>query len=212
VGAFDLSVSFNPAVLSATGVTFGSLLGDPLLFEALTGSLIFSGSVDFFEVSLLTPAELDALQTVSFTLATLSFNAVGLGTTGLSFVPGVAGFAVSDGFGDPLSITANDGSVDVVAPEPGTLLLLGAGLGVLAIRARTGCIKQLRLGAKMAKTACCARGSVSALRVYSRAIDHSVSGLITVIPSVRATSASVMSATIMASSPTRRCPDKATAS
>ncbi len=76
------------------------------------------------------------MQTASFTLATLSFNAVGLGTTALSFVPGVAGFAVSDGFGDPLSITANDGSVDVVAPEPGTLLLLGAGLGVLALRAR----------------------------------------------------------------------------
>ena len=31
VGAFDLDVGFNPAILSPTTVTFGSFLGEPVL-------------------------------------------------------------------------------------------------------------------------------------------------------------------------------------
>ena len=36
VGAFDLTVGFNPAILAPTAVTFGLSLGDPGRFEALT--------------------------------------------------------------------------------------------------------------------------------------------------------------------------------
>src|SRR5262245_9225206 len=35
VGSFDLDVTFDPTVLSPIGVTFGPLLGDPNLGEAL---------------------------------------------------------------------------------------------------------------------------------------------------------------------------------
>src|SRR5689334_3839449 len=50
VGAFDLSVSFNPAILSVTAVNFGSFLGNPALFEALTSSSVLPGVVEFAEV------------------------------------------------------------------------------------------------------------------------------------------------------------------
>ena len=123
VGGFDLSVGFNPGILSAIGVTFGPYLGDPLFFEAITESLLLPGSVDFAEVSLLLPFELDALQPASFTLATLSFQAVGNGATALSLVS----IAVTDAFGDPLPITTG-----IMVGEPATLLLLGSGLAGLA--------------------------------------------------------------------------------
>ena len=61
VGAFDLDVSFASAILSPTGVTFGSFLGIPGL-EALTDFKFLPGLVDLAEVSLLSPSALDALQ------------------------------------------------------------------------------------------------------------------------------------------------------
>ena len=122
VGAFDLTVSFNPAILSPTGVAFGLFLRNPGLLQALTGFNFLSGLVEFAEVSLLSPAALDALQPASFTLATLSFTALASGTTTLAF----SQITVDDAFGNKLAI-----------PEPGTLLLLGsglAGLGAVAWR------------------------------------------------------------------------------
>jgi len=126
VGSFDIDVAYNAALLTPTGVTFGPFLGDPNLFEALTDfSFATAGVVDFGESSFLTPAELDALQSESFLLATLSFDAIGTG---------VASFAVlststlGDASGNPLAI-----------PEPGSLLLLGLGFaGLIASRRKNG--------------------------------------------------------------------------
>lgn len=118
VGAFDLDVSFDPAILSPTDVTFGPFLGDPNLFEALTDFTFLPGIVDLAEVSLLSSAELDALQPDPFTLATLSFSAFASGTTTLTF----SQIIIDDAFGNKIPI-----------PEPSTLPLLGAGLaGLLA--------------------------------------------------------------------------------
>ncbi len=63
VGAFDLDVSFDSTIFSPTDVTFGPFLGDPdpFAFETLTDFNFLSGVVDLAEVSLLSPAELDAL-------------------------------------------------------------------------------------------------------------------------------------------------------
>jgi hypothetical protein len=123
VGAFDLDVSFDPAILSPTGVGFGPWLGDPALFEALTDFFFSVGVIDLAEISLLSPAELDALQPDSFVLATLSFEALGPGTSPLIF----SEVLVDDAFGAKLAIEAGAGSVTVV-PEPCTLALLGASL------------------------------------------------------------------------------------
>jgi hypothetical protein len=121
VGAFDLSVSFDPALLLPTDVSFGALLGDPGASppEALTDFMFTPGVVEFAEVSLLSPAELDALQTSAFSLGTVSFTALGSGTVSVSFSAGV----VDDAFGNKLALI----------PEPSTLLLLVTGvLSVLA--------------------------------------------------------------------------------
>jgi hypothetical protein len=145
VGAFDLDVTFDPAILAPTGVTFGLLLGDPALFEALTDFTLGSGLVDLAEVSLLDDATLDALQPDSFTLATLSFATVGTGTSQLAFV--------FDPFNDvkglnaePLTLDVGSGSVTVTqpsapVPEPSSVVLVLLGVGALALLCR-----RIRLG------------------------------------------------------------------
>lgn len=124
IGSFDLSVAFNPSLLSLSGVSFGPYLGDPSLFEALTDFLpLGPGSVSLAEVSLLSPGELDALQPAVFSLATLSFIGIASGTASFSFV-GVP--LIDDAFGVKLAI-----------PEPATIALVGFGLiGVAGAAAR----------------------------------------------------------------------------
>jgi len=87
VGAFDLTVLYDSALVSFGGVTFGPLLGDTSM-EALTSSNASPGVVEFAEVSLLAPAQLDGLQSPGFTLATLSFEGLGSGTASFSLAGG----------------------------------------------------------------------------------------------------------------------------
>ena len=126
VGAFDLDVSFDPSILTPVDVVFGPFLGDPLLFEAITGFSFPPGIVDLAEVSLLLPTDLDSLQPGSFSLATLFFTASGEGISPLVFSEVI----VDDAFGDKLEVVAGTGSVEVV-PEPSTALLLGTALAAL---------------------------------------------------------------------------------
>jgi hypothetical protein len=127
LGAFDLDVTFDPGILAPTAVTFGPFLGDPSLMEAVTGFTFFLGLWDLFETSFLSGLELDALQPDPFLLATLSFEAVGLGTSSLLFSEVILG----DAFGDPLTAASSTGSVTVTGgsvPAPGTAWLLAPGL------------------------------------------------------------------------------------
>lgn len=142
VSAFDFDLSYNPLFLTATDVTFGTMLGDPLLFEALTAfNLTTAGLVDFAEVSLFTEdSDLLNLQSPSLTitLASISFSALGPGTSLLKFIN--YGMPVDDIPGNDIkgaennmyvSPTLNTGSVTVVGapvPEPSSLFLLGSGL------------------------------------------------------------------------------------
>jgi hypothetical protein len=120
VGAFDLDISFNPALLTPTNISFGTSLGNPDLLEALVASTISTGKVNIAEVSLLPPATLDTLQPASFPLATLTFQALANGTATLALTGGV----VDDAFGNKL----------VSIPEPHTLCI--AGLTVIALIAK----------------------------------------------------------------------------
>ncbi|MCX6632133.1 MAG: cohesin domain-containing protein [Candidatus Solibacter sp.] len=143
VSTFDLTLSFDPAVIHATGADFGLLLGDPAWYEAFTGVVLSPDSINLAEVSLLSPSDLDALQPASFTLATLWFQAVGLGTTPLHFVPGtvpgVSGLDVKDGLGVLMSpITSLDGTIEVTGitpvPEPSSLTLALLMGGIVFVR------------------------------------------------------------------------------
>jgi hypothetical protein len=124
LGAFDLDLGYDPALVSFSSVAFGPALGNPALFEALTGvSAALPGVIDFSEVSLLTPAELAAAQGSSFSLATLTFMGVGTGTAAFS----ILGTSIlSDAFGRPLPISPLK-----PIPEPESVFPLGLGLAAL---------------------------------------------------------------------------------
>ena len=133
VGAFDISVDYDPAVLSATGVQFSGSLGDASFFETVSGSDIsIAGTVSAFNISLLLDFELAALQpSGGFTILTLSFLADAIGTSALEF-----GFSViSDDLGNVISTSNQTGQVNVV-PLPGAVWLMITGLMGIGAMAR----------------------------------------------------------------------------
>jgi hypothetical protein len=123
LAAFDLSVSYDPALLMPTGVLFGTLLGDPAT-QAFTDAVFATpGLVSFAEVSLLTGAELNQLQPAAFAMAQLSFVAVASGT---------ASFA----YAGEIRIDNADGVKLIHEPATAALLLLGLAAAAQATRVR----------------------------------------------------------------------------
>lgn len=128
LGAFDLEITFDDAILAPAGVAFGGLLGDGVV-TSVNGPTLTAGGIEAFEVSLLLPSELDALQPPTFTLLTLMFEARSAGTAVLSLGRAILG----DGFGDPLTLdAAGAGTITVLpapVPEPPMVVLLALGVG-----------------------------------------------------------------------------------
>ena len=118
VGSFDSFIGFDPTLLFPTGASFTLLLGDPSLFEAITAFATGSNWAEATDVSLLSVADLDAMQPSNFTLATYSFVALGPGMVNFTYLGG----PVDNGYGDLIA-----GSKSVV-PEPSSLWLLFSGL------------------------------------------------------------------------------------
>jgi hypothetical protein len=150
VSAFDLDVTYDSSVLNATGVSFGTLLGAntstdffDFFADAFIASQLTPGRVDFAESSWLSNADLLSLQTDdNFTLATLTFEAVGVGVSLLEFdmitIPGidVKGFDPFAPFdlGNPAGAVVNVSAI----PLPGAMLLMLTGLLGLGIAGRKG--------------------------------------------------------------------------
>ncbi len=132
VSAYDLDVTYDASILSATGVTFGFFLGDESWWEVFNDSdTSVPGVVDLAQLSLLPDAELALMQPDSFTLATLEFQMIAAETSSLNFT--------FDAFNDikglnaaVLDVDAGSGSVSAI-PEPGAALVFG--LGVLITQA-----------------------------------------------------------------------------
>lgn len=134
LSTFDVDIAFDSAIIGLSGidmVTFGDpLLGDQLDlsgFGSLTGVAISSGSVNLFELSFDLPEDLDFFQADSFTLASITFSALGVGSTALDLSINVLG----DSLGDLLTAdTISNGTVRVTSsvPEPSSMFLLGSGL------------------------------------------------------------------------------------
>ena len=127
VSAFDLDVSYDTTFLTATSVTFGTDLGLPLFFQALTfADVTTPGVVDFREVSLLSDAQLATLQSglTSITLATLQFNAVASGQTSLAFLFGP---------GQDIKGAGNQVIFPTAIPEPGTWAVFMLGLAAMGL-------------------------------------------------------------------------------
>jgi hypothetical protein len=152
VSAFDLDVTYDPSVLQATGVTFGTLLGDAaslwdilldptMSYDAITDFNLLSGRVDFAELSVLGDEDyLASLQGDGFSLATLSFRALAGGIADVAFVPdAIYGIDVKGRGDNILVLDVSDAIVTVAegpagAPAPSTLWLCLVGLGSLVRR------------------------------------------------------------------------------
>ena len=147
LSTFDLDVAFDPAILAFDNAVYGDpnpVLGDQLDLLSLgfptMSTTPSAGSVNVFELSFNTIAELINNQADSFILATLTFNTLSRGTSGL----GISINALGDENGDPLTANIQNGSITV--PEPLILSLLGIGsLGLIGLRnkCRRGVARQL---------------------------------------------------------------------
>jgi hypothetical protein len=116
VGAFDLELQFDNTLVSFNSASVGGGLGDIGLGEAVTGTVANATDVDVFEVSLLTPAELNALQTDSFTLFTVTFKGIAPGTAAFNVVLNAP---LSDELGDPIDTpTLTNLALEVTEPKP----------------------------------------------------------------------------------------------
>ena len=84
VSAYDVDITYDPFLLLPGAVSFAGELGLPDI-ETITGAFDLFGILDVFEVSLLSDAELGALQNGSeVTLFTVSFEALDDGVADLS--------------------------------------------------------------------------------------------------------------------------------
>ena len=129
VGSFDLDISFDESILGLTFVAFGNEL-DLFGLGSIRGVSGESGSVNLFEISLDSPSDLDTFQPGSFTLATLTFDAIAAGTSSL----GISTLILADSLGSPLIADTATGSIAVRrVPEPATLALLSLGLVGLGV-------------------------------------------------------------------------------
>ena len=121
VSAFNLSVLYSSSYLKATGVFFSDLLGDAGNYEVLQQSMLLTpGTINFSSVSLLSDATLASLQgpAGSVRLATLYFDGVSNGTTGLAF-----------NWAQGLDVKGAENKIIAgFVPEPASILPMGLGL------------------------------------------------------------------------------------
>lgn len=145
LSTFDISVSYNTALLGLSSVVYGSGLNLGNLADSVQFN---SGTVNVTETSLLLDSALLAGQANDFVLFTLNFSGLAAGTTALGLtLNALGGHTELDAFGQPITtpLTAAtvDGRAEITAggggtvPEPASYGLAGlALLGLLVSRRR----------------------------------------------------------------------------
>jgi hypothetical protein len=127
VGAYDLTVMFDPFLLTYDRFIFSNFFGDPET-QALTAAIPRAGGqLEATLISFLSPAQLDALQGSAFELGEIRLTATSSFRSSLS----VSGL-VSDAFGNPIDLTFQEALVNGPVPESGTMPLCASAFAALA--------------------------------------------------------------------------------
>jgi hypothetical protein len=137
LSTYDLDIHFDPSLLSYGGITFGDpLLGNQLdVFNlgsnTIAAELTGIGILNVFELSLDTPADMNACQADTFILATLRFDMLNHGTSALTINVNV----FDDADAVALSPAVQSATITTV-PLPSAVWLWLAGLGIMTKRWR----------------------------------------------------------------------------
>jgi hypothetical protein len=137
LGAFDIDLTYNSAVVTANSLSFGSGLDLGTFGSVRFSNLGTPGLIHLDEVSLEAPDDLNAAQPDSFTLATFGFSGLSPGLSPLVF----GATSLSDVNGNAIDAFAiNTGLIEVKGsgvPDAGsTGLLLATGIGSLSLLRR----------------------------------------------------------------------------
>lgn len=123
--SFNFSLSFDSSLLQVTSVTAGSFLGGGPAFGDMTDNV--AGSTYVYNSLRSVPTGVSG----SGTLAVIHLNAIGTGTSALTFAASDTLFVNSNI--DVINTQTVNGSLQVTAvPEPSTYLLMAAGIAGLA--------------------------------------------------------------------------------
>ena len=137
LSTYDLDLKYDSNQLSFVGAAFGDpVLGNQLdllnFGSNLTAAEISSsGVVNLFELSFDSPGELNSLQADSFTLATLTFNVLGAGTSQFDIVINALGDADGNSLGD---VTATSVAITTVPLPPASFMMFSGLFAVLATK------------------------------------------------------------------------------
>jgi hypothetical protein len=134
LGAYDLNVLFDAALLQYTNIVWGDQLDQAQLgsMTLLDDSAAASGQLNVFEVSYDDIAVLDSQQSGDFVLFSLFFTAAAAGESAIE----VDVLALGDAQGNALSADQVTGASVTAVPVPAALPLLMSGLLLLAGRVR----------------------------------------------------------------------------
>ena len=138
LGEFDVVLGFDADIIAFDSLEFGDQLNPTSSIFAFRGETFFPpDSLNLFEISGQTSAELIQFQPSSFTLATFTFDGVGIGTSDLI----LSNVILGDTAGNQLTPVIEPGSITVIAdvvttvPEASTTLaLLSLGLTMILPR------------------------------------------------------------------------------
>lgn len=143
VGGFNVAVSFDDTMLNFISYSLTENLGSITLADAEDWSFGYDGfnTVYLSEISYLSDL---SFQGDSFTIANISFTGNNVGSSEIVF-----NFAdISNDFGYEIPVSLGVASVDVTSgtpvPEPGTMILFGAGVGCLLVSQ----VRKKRVGRK----------------------------------------------------------------
>jgi hypothetical protein len=128
LGVYDIDVAYDAAKIQLNAVSFGSELS--VSFASITVDTPGAGTVNLFELSLDSVADLNANQPGSFTIATLTFELIVGGTSAIT--PTVNAFG--DASGIAIALDSVTGATISAIPEPSSAVLWMVGL--LAVRQR----------------------------------------------------------------------------